>query len=1080
MLDHHPELAVANDSHFVPRALQKHSKQLYESACCGAPIPLSDKLVEEVWNYHRFYRMELERSDLDASASAASTYQELVSNLFELFAQRRGKSLAGEKTPDYVRHSDVLLGMFPASRMVHMVRDGRDTALSLLDWATPSKGPGRFQLWDEDPVAVSALWWREFVTCGPDSDRGDHHPDRWVTVKYEQLLDCPDETLHSLCEQLSLEYSDAMLRFHVGKQQGKVAEQNSAKLAEQSSNQSAKGRWLPVTRGLRDWRKSLPPEDVVVFESLAGDALEMHGYELSGYPQSSEAADRIAVALEFWNQEERSRRRPKAAAEQSEEAPCQESQSLAFHSKQPRIPDDAELPNLGTVLDSSEFEQFLAGHDIQAELQSNYLRYKPGTNCLVGFRNTITGMPWGFAIAHRADAGDKLENALRFVESRSVSGRPASGFVDEQRHIAAFCFPHDPRLPFLADGISNLTESPGTSFEVLSYKPQRRCVLKVTNVDGNRSVVRFYCEAEYVNSRKAYRQLAAQSQSSAGLASHSDRHCTITTPWHDGSRCLNGRSVGEKLSQLSMAGEWLGEFHQGINHKLPVVTPGDMLERLNVAIDALSELLPHERRRMVKVASRVAAALPLRVNRMVRSHGDFHAGQLVLDGSVAPGNLNAIDWDHACNAPVACDLGSFIAHYLLEHGATADTVEASQRDREIDAFLAGYERVVDQSLIPDRSQLACYVAIATLQVAIQPFRSCRPQWQEQAKLLVDYAERSLREVDSTVVDPDYKPVVENLRNDEDLAWVSQSLCPRGAGLEFSKHGIRLQTIRPIRSVTNRRCLVEYVLHNEDCVLGKARKKGLDLLAWQAQRQVFNAASRAESRLQRLRIAQLFGAIPDWNMWFQSRLSGDSINSQELLARDPDTVFGIGQALGELHQLNVQVERRHTIQNELEILESGMERVIEKRPNWTERIQTIQSACRDFLLKLSTDRETGIHRDFYPAQVVLDGDQVGIVDLDLFAMGHPAIDVGNFVAHLMEAAVRLSGKTNSAAAHSEAFVAGYQSTALPLPPLDIEIMTFVSFARHIQISHRISDRRKSTRQLIRKCHQLMEQLVRRTR
>ncbi len=35
MLDHHPELALANDSHFIPRALEKTSRPWYAAAARG-------------------------------------------------------------------------------------------------------------------------------------------------------------------------------------------------------------------------------------------------------------------------------------------------------------------------------------------------------------------------------------------------------------------------------------------------------------------------------------------------------------------------------------------------------------------------------------------------------------------------------------------------------------------------------------------------------------------------------------------------------------------------------------------------------------------------------------------------------------------------------------------------------------------------------------------------------------------------------------------------------------------------------------------------------------------------------------
>ena len=43
----------------------------------------------------------------------------------------------------------------------------------------------------------------------------------------------------------------------------------------------------------------------------------------------------------------------------------------------------------------------------------------------------------------------------------------------------------------------------------------------------------------------------------------------------------------------------------------------------------------------------------------------------------------------------------------------------------------------------------------------------------------------------------------------------------------------------------------------------------------------------------------------------------------------------------------------------------------------------------------------VHRDFYHDQVIADGDVCRLVDLDLVAVGDPALDIGNFLAHLID-------------------------------------------------------------------------------
>src|SRR5262245_13483600 len=66
MLDSHPQLAVANDTHFIARVLQKTAPDLIDSIISGNDVPLTTDLIGGVSAYHRFPRLGL-------SASAVQT-----------------------------------------------------------------------------------------------------------------------------------------------------------------------------------------------------------------------------------------------------------------------------------------------------------------------------------------------------------------------------------------------------------------------------------------------------------------------------------------------------------------------------------------------------------------------------------------------------------------------------------------------------------------------------------------------------------------------------------------------------------------------------------------------------------------------------------------------------------------------------------------------------------------------------------------------------------------------------------------------------------------------------------------------
>jgi Sulfotransferase family len=252
--------------------------------------------VETVVGHHRFHRLGVSEAAARRIAAEARTYREFVSELYSELARLCGKPFGGDKTPTYVRHLPLLHRLFPWTRSVHIIRDGRDVALSTLEWASKGKGPGRLNLWQENRVAVCALWWRWLVGTAR-RDGTNLSPDHHRELRYESLVADPEMELRGLARFLDLPFAPEMLTYHVGRMQNEPSP-------------SAKGAWLPPTPGLRDWRTQMAPRDAELFEAIAGDVLSELGYERAFPTISSKVA---AIADEWenrWTMEAREQRGP--------------------------------------------------------------------------------------------------------------------------------------------------------------------------------------------------------------------------------------------------------------------------------------------------------------------------------------------------------------------------------------------------------------------------------------------------------------------------------------------------------------------------------------------------------------------------------------------------------------------------------------------------------------------------------------------------------------------------------------------------------------------------------------------------
>jgi hypothetical protein len=270
MVDAHPEIAITRETHWIIKALQGKNGVSPEG-------PATPELLSRLLTDKRFTMMGIDRGELErlVSGDAFVSYAQFVTATFDQHGASEGKRLVGDKVPSYVTEMPTLHRLFPEARFVHMIRDGRDVCLSVLEWRRPGREVWRFSAWDEDPVSVTALWWERRVRLGRETG-ALLAPGLYHELRYEPLVADPAHESEVLCRFLGVPYDDRMLRFHEGRER-------------HDPNLSAKKAWRPVTAGLRDWRTQMPPEDVERFEAAVGELLDELGYP-RGAPEPGQAA----------------------------------------------------------------------------------------------------------------------------------------------------------------------------------------------------------------------------------------------------------------------------------------------------------------------------------------------------------------------------------------------------------------------------------------------------------------------------------------------------------------------------------------------------------------------------------------------------------------------------------------------------------------------------------------------------------------------------------------------------------------------------------------------------------------------
>ena len=250
MLDRHSELALPDESYFVPQLAHRHGDR-----------PDPERFVDDLRRLPTLREWGVELAAVAERIHPGMTLGEAVGAVYEVYAESRGKRRWGDKTPMYMQHLPLLKRLWPDARFVHLVRDGRDAARSFL--GMPAGIVTRTWAHPRD-VADFACQWATEVRAA--RTLGRRVGGRYRELRYEDLVRDPEAALRQVCEHADLRYEPALLDY--------AADVDvSAKPHQQRLRQ-------PPTPGVRNWRRELPRADALAFEEVAGDVLAELGYEL--------------------------------------------------------------------------------------------------------------------------------------------------------------------------------------------------------------------------------------------------------------------------------------------------------------------------------------------------------------------------------------------------------------------------------------------------------------------------------------------------------------------------------------------------------------------------------------------------------------------------------------------------------------------------------------------------------------------------------------------------------------------------------------------------------------------------------
>jgi hypothetical protein len=279
MLDAHPDLTIPPETHFLPDLIKaaREDNATPESALAAM------KSARE-WGDFGFsdeFMLERLRALPEVKAGPA------VNVFYGAYMEEQGKPRWGEKTPTYVQKMKLIQRAVPEARFVHVIRDGRDVALSVLDRTVRDITAGD----------VAKRWQKKITKAREDKPQLHHY----MEIRYEDLILDTEPVLRQVCEFIELPWDDSLLTYH---------ERSADRLKEMARALPAEGRAkeLSVERRMAThemttkppsadrvarWRTQMTPEQREEFESVAGDLLAQ-----LGYPTGPDAVEKATAQIE--------------------------------------------------------------------------------------------------------------------------------------------------------------------------------------------------------------------------------------------------------------------------------------------------------------------------------------------------------------------------------------------------------------------------------------------------------------------------------------------------------------------------------------------------------------------------------------------------------------------------------------------------------------------------------------------------------------------------------------------------------------------------------------------------------------
>lgn len=198
--------------------------------------------------------------DLKGENSYGTICKTVYYNFLSFFPKSEIK-LLGDKNPAYSLRIKRLLKLFPEAKFIHITRDYRDNVISMIR--------AKF---DAKIYSSSAYRWK--YVNNQVLKQKNRLPEKFYTLRYEDLVSRPEFYLKELCSFLGIAFSTDMLNYRA------KLDEMLATYPSELINLYHKGLLSPINPDKNyDWKNTLTQRQIKICDTVVGSFAEKSGYE---------------------------------------------------------------------------------------------------------------------------------------------------------------------------------------------------------------------------------------------------------------------------------------------------------------------------------------------------------------------------------------------------------------------------------------------------------------------------------------------------------------------------------------------------------------------------------------------------------------------------------------------------------------------------------------------------------------------------------------------------------------------------------------------------------------------------------